>query len=367
MTDNGLFRRVEPLSAIRRVYGCDIRAPVVASTATLLPAMVWFPGIARFVCIIRRLPLRPPLSCLVLRRLSRPLLITLLIVRYAASAMKILHRLTIWAGRAESHARPVAAHRGTGILVGDSVGRAEHGSIKPFWRNSGPCRPAACPPLCCPGLVEDLTKRVSPLVRLICRWRPPHWLSFFEYRHVNAHQRARARFPASYAVIRCAVTVLAVGGAAKRRSNTHRWLQTPRSWSPVHDCFESIGVRSRFRSRTDRAVGFAQIIDGRSDGLFHLGIFAGPDLSATGGAYFIGSGSPSCRFMLVMRNRDVSAWYPVLKRFRYRIRETCFSIYRRSLYAGCRRYCEDGVHLHMLVLYTAMRGGGWCLRDCGEI
>lgn len=58
--------------------------------------------------------------------------------------------------------------------------------------------------------------------------------------------------------------------------------------------------------------------------------------------------------MLVMRNREVSAWYPVLL-FMYPIFETCFSIYRKKFIRGMSPGIPDGVHLHMLVYKRLMR------------
>ena len=58
--------------------------------------------------------------------------------------------------------------------------------------------------------------------------------------------------------------------------------------------------------------------------------------------------------MLVMRNRDVSAWYPVLL-FMYPIFETCFSIYRKKFIRGMSPGIPDGVHLRMLVYKRLMR------------
>ena len=52
--------------------------------------------------------------------------------------------------------------------------------------------------------------------------------------------------------------------------------------------------------------------------------------------------------MLVMRNRDVPAWYPVLL-FMYPIFKTCFSIYRKKFIRGMSPGIPEDVHLHMLV------------------
>ncbi|KVD68742.1 hypothetical protein WK15_32420 [Burkholderia ubonensis] len=73
-----------------------------------------------------------------------------------------------------------------------------------------------------------------------------------------------------------------------------------------------------------------------------------------GGAYFIGFMLAELAILLVMRNREVSAWYPVLL-FMYPIFETCFSIYRKKFVRGMSPGNPDGVHRHMLVYKRLMR------------
>ncbi|KVW70352.1 hypothetical protein WK99_08215 [Burkholderia ubonensis] len=58
--------------------------------------------------------------------------------------------------------------------------------------------------------------------------------------------------------------------------------------------------------------------------------------------------------LLVMRNREVPAWYPVLL-FMYPIFETCFSIYRKKFVRGMSPGIPDGEHVHMLVYKRLMR------------
>ncbi|BCF98045.1 hypothetical protein PPGU19_026140 [Paraburkholderia sp. PGU19] len=72
------------------------------------------------------------------------------------------------------------------------------------------------------------------------------------------------------------------------------------------------------------------------------------------GADFTGFMLGELPIVLVMRNRDVSAWYPVLL-FMYPIFEMCFSIYRKKFIRGMSPGIPDGVHLHMLVYKRLMR------------
>ena len=89
-------------------------------------------------------------------------------------------------------------------------------------------------------------------------------------------------------------------------------------------------------------------------GFFIWNFPAGLIFLGDGGAYFIGFMLAELAIMLVMRHREVSAWYPVLL-FVYPIFETCFSIYRKKFVRGMSPGIPDGVHLHMLVYKRLMR------------
>src|ERR1700751_2328890 len=98
---------------------------------------------------------------------SVSLLITLLIVRYAH-----LHERfsldTDLAGAQKFHARPVPRVGGLGILLGLVASAAELHHAYPAV-STGILFIVACGlPAFGAGLVEDMTKRVSPLTRLLC-------------------------------------------------------------------------------------------------------------------------------------------------------------------------------------------------------
>lgn len=95
------------------------------------------------------------------------LLVTLLIVRYA----HLHERFSIdndLAGVQKFHARPVPRVGGTGILIGLVVATALLSRRYPAIAG-GILGLAACGlPAFASGLIEDLTKKVTPAVRLVC-------------------------------------------------------------------------------------------------------------------------------------------------------------------------------------------------------
>jgi UDP-N-acetylmuramyl pentapeptide phosphotransferase/UDP-N-acetylglucosamine-1-phosphate transferase len=80
-------------------------------------------------------------------------------------------------------------------------------------------------------------------------------------------------------------------------------------------------------------------------GLIHLG---------DGGAYLIGFWVAELSVILVTRNPEVSAWFPLLL-CAYPIFETLFSIYRRTVLRGVHPMRADAAHLHHMIYKRLVR------------
>ena len=73
-----------------------------------------------------------------------------------------------------------------------------------------------------------------------------------------------------------------------------------------------------------------------------------------GGAYFLGYWLAELAILLVVRNPDVSPWFPVAL-LCYPIYETLFSIYRKKVVQGRSPGSPDGLHLQMLIYKRMIR------------
>ncbi len=277
------------------------------------------------------------------------LLITLVIVRYAH-----LHETfadSDLAGVQKFHVRPVPRIGGTGILAGLIASAIQLYGAYPGV-SAGILGIVACGmPAFASGLVEDLTKKVSPLARLICTMIAAALAYFVLGIAVTRISVPPLDFLLSYAAISCAVTVLAVAALANAIN--------------IIDGFNGLASMVAFMMFASMAYVAFQVHDpivlsaslimmGAVMGFFIWNFPAGLIFLGDGGAYFIGFMLGELSIMLVMRNRDVSAWYPVLL-FMYPIFETCFSIYRKKFVRGMSPGIPDGVHLHMLVYKRLMR------------
>ncbi len=140
-------------------------------------------------------------------------LITLLIVRYAHLHEKFSTDSDL-AGVQKFHARPVPRIGGTGILIG-LVASAVQLHVSYPAVSGGILGLIACGlPAFASGLVEDLTKRVSPFARLVCTMAAAALAYFALGIAVTRISVPPLDFLLTYAVISGAVTVLAVAALA---------------------------------------------------------------------------------------------------------------------------------------------------------
>lgn len=278
------------------------------------------------------------------------LLVTLLIVRYAHLHEKFSIDSDL-AGVQKFHVRPVPRIGGVGILIG-LVGAA----LQLFWPYpavaSGILALVACGiPAFASGLIEDLTKRVSPSARLLATMAAAALTYFALHVAVVRISVPPLDFLLSYAAISFAVTVLAVAALANAVNIIDGFNGLASMVALM--MFASLAYVA-FRLGDPIVLSASLIMMGAVLGFFIWNFPAGLIFLGDGGAYFIGFMLAELAIMLVMRHREVSAWYPVLL-FVYPIFETCFSIYRKKFVRGMSPGIPDGVHLHMLVYKRLMR------------
>ena len=297
-------------------------------------------------------PFRPPATTMLSFALGFliSLLVTLLIVRYAHLHEKFSVDSDL-AGVQKFHVRPVPRIGGVGILVG-LVGA----TAQLFWPYpavaAGILALVACGlPAFASGLIEDLTKRVSPSARLVATMAAAAITYFALHVAVVRSSVPPLDFLLSYAAISFAVTVLAVAALANAVNIIDGFNGLASMVALM--MFASLAYVA-FRLGDPIVLSASLIMMGAVLGFFIWNFPAGLIFLGDGGAYFIGFMLAELAISLVMRHREVSAWYPVLL-FVYPIFETCFSIYRKKFVRGMSPGIPDGVHLHMLVYKRLMR------------
>ena len=194
------------------------------------------------------------------------------------------------------------------------------------------------------GIVEDFTKCVSPMRRLLLTILAALlgiWLLHARIDHIDLingswHLALWISLP---------LTVLAVAGIANAVN--------------IIDGFN--GLASIVVLCMLLSVGYvalqvgdvfvlimALLVAGAVAGFFIWNYPAGLIFMGDGGAYFLGFMLGELTILLVMRNPQISTWYPALLLI-YPCFETLFSAYRRFFLRGKSPGMPDGIHLHSLI------------------
>jgi len=278
------------------------------------------------------------------------LLATLLVIRYAHLHERFSGDQDL-SGVQKFHAHAVPRIGGVGILLGLIAAASELLLSYPRVSTAILVLAACGMPAFLSGLVEDLTKRVSPLVRLLCTMAAALLAYLLMGAAVTRLSVPWFDMALALPLVACVVTVLAVAALANAVN--------------IIDGFNGLAAMVSFMMFASLAyVGFqvsdpvvlsgSLIMMGAILGFFIWNFPAGLIFLGDGGAYFVGFFLGELAILLVLRHRDVSPWYPVLL-FMYPIFETCFSIYRKRFVRGMSAGMPDGVHLHMLVYKRLMR------------
>lgn len=199
------------------------------------------------------------------------------------------------------------------------------------------------------GLAEDITKRVSPLVRLLFAAAATLIAcEFIAHATIDRLDIIGLDWLIAIPLIGALFTAFAVAGIA----NAVNIIDGFNGLSSIVVCtmlfslmYVALAVGDSFVLSLSLAL-FGAII-----GFSAWNYPAGHIFLGDGGAYLIGFLVADLSVVLVGRHASVSPWYPVLL-FMYPLIETLFSMYRRRLKKKPASV-PDGVHLHSL-LYRRM-------------
>ncbi|AQV95289.1 glycosyl transferase [Cupriavidus necator] len=277
--------------------------------------------------------------------------ITLLVIRYSSLHA---HLTADWDldGVQKFHARPVPRVGGLGI------GLAISGAGLVIWfKDPGiVSRPfllllASAIPAFLAGFIEDLTKRVSPRERLIATMVSALLAVYLVGARIVRIDIGLVDTMLIIPWVSIIITTVAVAGLANAVNIVDGFNGLASMVAMM--MFVSLAyVAFQVGDTLILAIAFSMI--GAILGFFIWNFPAGHIFLGDGGAYLIGFMLAESSILLVLRNHQVSAWYPVLMVI-YPIFETLFSIYRRRVLKGVPAGYPDGVHLHTLIYQRLMR------------
>jgi UDP-N-acetylmuramyl pentapeptide phosphotransferase/UDP-N-acetylglucosamine-1-phosphate transferase len=275
---------------------------------------------------------------------------TLLVIR---SARRYAH---FWndndlSGPQKFHVQPVARIGGLGIAAGVLAG------VAVVFRHDTPAGVDGLTLLVCglpalfTGLVEDLTKDVSPRRRLLASALSAllaFWLlDALIVRTAIPGLDWVVSFPAGAVM----VTLFAVTGVANA-VNIIDGFNGLASMCGILIllCLSYVGFQV-----DDLMVAWLALAGvGALLGFFVWNFPAGLIFLGDGGAYFLGFYIAELAILLLHRNPTVSPMFPLLLCI-YPVFETVFSIYRRRFLRAMPPSMPDGIHLHSLIYRRVMR------------
>lgn len=300
-------------------------------------------------------------------RLNSELLESLILSFFVSAVLTgwVVHRL----GRAGSlaldhdvsgpqkfHAHAVPRVGGVGIFAGMLAGVALLSWLGAAFEPLALLLLACSLPAFVAGLVEDLTKRVSPAQRLLAT-AVSAALAFW----VLDAQITRSDIPGLDWLLAISAgafvaTLLAVAGIA----NSVNIIDGFNGLASMCVVIMLAAIAYVAFQVGDPLVGSLALLGiGAVLGFFVWNFPGGMIFLGDGGAYFLGYYVAELSILLLVRNPQVSPLFPLLVCV-YPVFETLFSIYRRRFLRAVPPSMPDGIHLHSLIYRRVLR---WAVGD----
>ncbi|WP_227104958.1 MraY family glycosyltransferase [Chromobacterium rhizoryzae] len=202
------------------------------------------------------------------------------------------------------------------------------------------------------GLLEDITKRVGPMPRLLATFVSAG-LGYFLLR--AGLQRLDIPWLDSllvhFWVLSLLLTVVAVGGVA----HAVNIIDGYNGLSGMVSIFIFLAIAYvSFKVQDAMLMGICFAMVGAIAGFLFWNFPRGLIFAGDGGAYLVGFMIAEVAVLLVARHQQVSPWFPLLCVI-YPVFETLYSIYRKKFLRGMSPGMPDGLHLHMLIYKRLVR------------
>jgi len=202
------------------------------------------------------------------------------------------------------------------------------------------------------GLAEDFTKNVRASVRLLAAFLTAALAAVLLNAVVHRVDVAAIDPLLAIPAISLLFTLIAVGGVAHAMN-----IIDGLNGLALSICLMALLALGyvAFNVSDQEVLVMAGIGVGALLGLLLWNYPSGQIFCGDGGAYFLGAYIAILSVLLVGRNPQVSAWFPLLLVL-YPVWETLFSAFRRKVLSGLPASSPDRLHLHTL-LYERMRHG----------
>lgn len=201
------------------------------------------------------------------------------------------------------------------------------------------------------GLIEDLTKKISPIARLTACLISAALASFFMGASIDSIDLIWFDPILKYPIPALLLSCIMIAGL----TNSYNIIDGFNGLA----CMVGIITLSAiayvaFRSNDSALLFLTAATIGSILGFFVWNYPKGLIFLGDGGAYLIGFSIAVLSILVVVRNDSVSPWFAALINI-YPIFETIFSIWRKKVIKKMSPGMPDGVHLHMLIYGRVVR------------
>jgi len=203
------------------------------------------------------------------------------------------------------------------------------------------------------GFGEDITKKVSVMGRLMFTFAAAVFASLLVGATLDRLDMPGLDTLLLWPVFAIAFTAFAVGGIANSINIIDGYNGLAGGYSVI--VLAALAwVASQVGDPVVLAASLAML--GALLGFLVFNYPGGRIFMGDGGAYLLGFWLGELSVLLVVRNPDLSPWFPLLL-LAYPVVETLFSIYRKAFLRGHSAGRPDGLHLHMLIYKRLARIG----------
>lgn len=249
-------------------------------------------------------------------------------------------------GAQKFHEVPVPRVGGLGILAGLLAGASAYAYLHPEADAQSMLLLIACgAPAFLAGLAEDMTKKVSVLMRLVATFASAALAVWLLGAQLNRLDTIGLDEMMAYTPIAIVFTCFAVGGVANAVNIIDGFNGL--AAGSVALMLSGLGALAWIAQDTLVMqlclIGAAAMV-----GFMVLNYPFGKIFLGDGGAYLAGFWLGECAVLLLSRNEEVSTWAVLLVCI-YPVFETVFSIWRKDVYRKTGMGKPDKVHFHMLV------------------
>ena len=195
------------------------------------------------------------------------------------------------------------------------------------------------------GLLEDLTKKISVLTRLMVTALGALFAALLISAQINRLDIPGIDLILVYSPIAIVFTIFAISGVA----NAYNVIDGFNGLSSMVGMLALLSIGYVGLKVNDPFIAFnAFLMVAAILGFFLWNYPRGIIFLGDGGAYLIGFWIATLSVLVVNRNNSVSPWFALLVNA-YPIWETIFSIYRRTFHQRKSAGLPDGMHFHTLI------------------